>query len=155
MALACRKNPLEILSELRKKALADEPDWMLRLDNSSAKKRDKSAYLMSNFPRITKTKLASAVSSLSIIWQSGIQYEPKFSNYQVHEIFISLERPCVVCVARRTSSESSTSGAGTTSTVGCASGPSGHCTSAQRTSEPSLVLHLDRSTRRIVKADLR
>ncbi|KAH7720770.1 hypothetical protein AAVH_11823 [Aphelenchoides avenae] len=106
MALACRKNPLEILSELRKKALADEPDWMLRLDNSSAKKREK-------------------------------------------------KRPCVVCVARRTSSESSTSGASTNSAAGCASGPAGHCTSVQRSSEPSLVLHLDRSTRRIVKADLR
>uniref|UniRef100_A0A914DIT7 Uncharacterized protein n=1 Tax=Acrobeloides nanus TaxID=290746 RepID=A0A914DIT7_9BILA len=36
-----RKNPLEILSTLRKKTPADEPDWILRFDNFEQKKREK------------------------------------------------------------------------------------------------------------------
>lgn len=37
--MADKRDPLDILSELRKRALVDEPDWILRLDQKDNKKK--------------------------------------------------------------------------------------------------------------------
>ncbi|KAI1718776.1 hypothetical protein DdX_05883 [Ditylenchus destructor] len=110
MAIPMRKNPSEILQELRKKAELVDDTWVLRLD-------DAGGFSSSMFKKRNKS------------------------------------RPCVVCVARRTMSESSD--IGPPHSVDCASAP--ECSSSIRDEREiigTLILELNSKTRRILNCEI-
>ncbi|KAI1730425.1 hypothetical protein Ddc_03119 [Ditylenchus destructor] len=110
MAIPMRKNPSEILQELRKKAELVDDTWVLRLD-------DAGGFSSSMFKKRNKN------------------------------------RPCVVCVARRTMSESSD--IGPSHSVDCASAP--ECSSSIRDDREiigTLILELNSKTRRILNCEI-